>query len=178
MKQSEFMARLARESEDMPKAERERTLEYYAEAFSDRLDEGMEEEKIIESFGNPKEIVRSLESEMGRGKRLRGKAWLIVPTSPIWIALSGAIIGIAAAIIAVYIALWAATIGAIGSGISVMVLGIVEHTAAGWCVSGEGMAACGIGILMAYYVIPCANRVMAWLWRGARKITRRIGREL
>ena len=44
-------------------AERQRVLDYYAEAYADRRDAGMSEKKIIEEFGAPYDAARRILSE-------------------------------------------------------------------------------------------------------------------
>jgi len=174
MSKAEFLKRLEAALADFPTAERERTLDYYREIFADRLDTGAEESEIASALGNPKEIAQSLRADMGLGGALRGKIALIILTSPLWIALLGAALGVLAAVVAIYAALWATTIGLMGGGVCTWVWGVVRRAATGWRALGMGMAACGVGILLALFAIPYANRGMMILFKSLKKLGRKI----
>ncbi len=47
----------------MPKEELEKTIAYYSESISDRMDEGMSEEEAIAALGSIEEIVDSIKKE-------------------------------------------------------------------------------------------------------------------
>ena len=80
MNKQEFLAALARELEPLPREERYQTLNYYDELIDDRLEDGQEEEAVIQSLGDPKAVAQELlagEDELlvpNRGLRV----WLIV----------------------------------------------------------------------------------------------------
>lgn len=80
MNKQEFLAALARELEPLPREERYQTLRYYDELIDDRLEDGQEEEAVIQSLGDPKAVAEELLGEEeqplvpGRGLRV----WVIV----------------------------------------------------------------------------------------------------
>ena len=80
MNKQEFLAALARELEPLPREERYQTLRYYDELIDDRLEDGQEEEAVIQSLGDPKAVAEELLGEEeqplvpGRGLRV----WLLV----------------------------------------------------------------------------------------------------
>lgn len=80
MNKQEFLAALARELEPLPREERYKTLNYYDELIDDRLEDGQEEEAVIQSLGDPKAVAEELLGEEeqplvpNRGLRV----WVIV----------------------------------------------------------------------------------------------------
>ena len=70
MNKQEFLAALARELEPLPREERYQTLNYYDELIDDRLEDGQEEEAVIQSLGDPKAVAQEL---------LAGEDELLVP---------------------------------------------------------------------------------------------------
>ena len=80
MNKQEFLAALARELEPLPREERYKTLNYYDELIDDRLEDGQEEEAVIQSLGDPRAVAQELlagEDELlvpNRGLRV----WVIV----------------------------------------------------------------------------------------------------
>lgn len=80
MNKQEFLAALARELEPLPREERYKTLNYYDELIDDRLEDGQEEEAVIQSLGDPKAVAEELlgeeEQPLAPGRGLR--VWVIV----------------------------------------------------------------------------------------------------
>ena len=62
----EWERRLNKSLKDCSKEEKKKILDYYREIYGDKLDAGMEEERILDEFGAPEECANKLLVEEGR----------------------------------------------------------------------------------------------------------------
>lgn len=63
MTKNEWIAELKKNTEKLPSEEQNKILEYYEELFSDKTESGMDEEEIINEFGNPRDVAEKLLNE-------------------------------------------------------------------------------------------------------------------
>jgi len=62
MKREEFFTQLRREISNLPYEEVEKTITYYEEIISDRMEEGASEDDAVSSLGSPQTIARDLQA--------------------------------------------------------------------------------------------------------------------
>ena len=140
MNRLEFINALGGRLEQLPKEEVQKVLDYYVESINDRMEDGMSEEEVIESFGDldmlaaeilveqgylapPAAPVPALEPEPGSpdmpppaGQKKHLPVWavvLLILGSPIWLSL-----GVAAA--------------AVGLSVYIVVLALLFSL---WCIA-------------------------------------------
>ena len=120
MKKQEFLDKLRASLWSMPEADKERSVDYYAEMIADRMEEGLTEEEAVAAIGDLDEIVKQILSETPRPPQTvhkeqkpqkRGiEPWMIVLLvlgSPLWIPLVASVIG---TVFSIYVSLWSAVI--------------------------------------------------------------------
>jgi uncharacterized membrane protein len=113
-----FLAQLRQQLWALPEADRQNSLDYYAEMIDDRMEEGLTEEEAVAAIGNLEEIVQQILGETPRppvvvepakkAEPAKGstKTWLIILLvlgSPVWIPLLASAIG---TVIGIYVSLW------------------------------------------------------------------------
>ena len=118
VKRNEFLSMLEQELRGLPEEDIKQTLDYYSEMIDDRVEDGDDEEAVIDGLGNVSEICRKIWSEASltkvahaRLKRSRSlKVWeivLIVLGSPVWLPVLAAI---GVVILSAYVVIWSAAI--------------------------------------------------------------------
>ena len=115
MKKNEFLDRLKASLWAMPEADKQRSIDFYAEMIDDRMEEGLSEEEAVAAIGDLDEIVKQILTESPRPpqvvkanapKQDHTKTWLIILLivgSPLWIPLAAGLLSTA---LSVYISLW------------------------------------------------------------------------
>ena len=118
MNKSEFLKKLQQQLQDLPAADQQRSIDYYAEIIDDRMEDGLSEEEAVAAVGTVEEVARSIIAEtpippvpVQPKKQPRQLQWwqilLLVLGSPIWASL---LIAVLAVIFSVWISLWSAVI--------------------------------------------------------------------
>ena len=117
-----FLAQLRQQLWALPEADRQNSLDYYAEMIDDRMEEGLSEEEAVAAIGNLEEIVQQILGETPRppvvvepAKKEKPtkdntKIWLIILlilASPVLISLAASA---AATVLSVYVSLWTVVI--------------------------------------------------------------------
>lgn len=118
-----FLAQLRQQLWALPEADRQNSLDYYAEMIDDRMEDGLSEEEAVAAIGNLEEIVQQILGETPRPpvevkpeqkqqklKQDNTKTWLIILLvlgSPVWIPLLASAIG---TVIGIYVSLWSVVI--------------------------------------------------------------------
>ena len=117
-----FLAQLRQQLWALPEADRQNSLDYYAEMIDDRMEDGLSEEEAVAAIGNLDEIVQQILGETPRppvvvepakkAEPAKGstKTWLIILLvlgSPVWIPLLASAIG---TVIGIYVSLWSVVI--------------------------------------------------------------------
>lgn len=137
MNKKEFLALLKTRLNGLPKADIDRSLEYYAELLDDRVEEGMGEEEAVASLPPMDDIVAQIVGEVPFtklvGERLkpkrRLKGWeiaMIVIGSPLWLSLLVVALSL---VLAAFAVVWSVVI-AVGAVIfSFAAVGVAETIA-------------------------------------------------
>lgn len=122
MKKQEFLDKLRASLWAMPEADKQRSVDYYAEMIDDRMEDGLSEEEAVAAVGDLDEIVKQILTESPRPPQVvspkekqkiaqdNTKVWLIILLivgSPIWIPLAAGLLSTA---LSVYISLWTVVI--------------------------------------------------------------------
>mgnify|MGYP000931831918 FL=1 len=171
MKKSEFLERLRREIRNLPYDEVEKTITYYEEIISDRMEDGASEEEAVASLGTPEAIARDLQANQPFSTIIKRKVEdykerrssentalvivLLIVLFPFWFPVLmsglGVLVGLFATIGGIIVAFWAASI-AIGIG----GIGLIIASAFGFATSyiptgffsiGSGIALIGLSII-------------------------------
>lgn len=117
MNKTDFLNELSKKLSALPQAEKEKSLAYYDEIISDRMEDGMSEEQAISALSDIDKIVNDIMHDMSlstlmkaRLNKSKDKAsnkslWLIlvIVGSPIWFPL---LIAFGAIILSIYIVVW------------------------------------------------------------------------
>lgn len=84
MTQSEFLSELKTHLSKIPKGEKEKIIEYYAEIINDKIDEGKTEEQAVAELGSPAQVAQSVledysdnDSKYQNGKKPRSVGAII-----------------------------------------------------------------------------------------------------
>ena len=120
MRKKEFLEKLRTSLWAMPEADKQRSVDYYAEMIDDRMEDGLSEEEAVAAIGDLDEIVKQILNESPRPRapvkkettqQKRGlETWMIVLLvlgSPLWIPLVASVAG---TVISVYVSLWSVVI--------------------------------------------------------------------
>lgn len=116
-----FLTELKSRLSHLPDHEVDKILGYYSESIQDKLEDGIEEDKIIADFGNINEIVLDIKDEISLGTLVKDKVKsktkfnmtekekiltiiIIILTSPIWLGIG---ISIGALLFALIITIYA-----------------------------------------------------------------------
>ena len=169
---------LLRHLSDIPESERREACEYYREIFGDKFDAGMDENKILEEFGEPKICAERILSERDElqskahepsespknkpmpksGKKFSISKWvgIFFLTTLVVIPLACVIISAIAAFAAVTVVAAALIIGGLIGALASPLAFILGYT--GWGVlsaAGACLAAAGAGALLfpAFFII-------------------------
>lgn len=162
MNRVEFLNLLKKRLKDISKEDLKRTLDYYNEIISDKIDDGISEKEAIKSLGSIDEIVNEVKNGISSERKKsekNSKGWkvaLLISTFYIWVPI---LISIFAVIFSLYVSLWAivVSLGAVGvSSIIVtpagIIIGIIRicggNTPAGIVIIGLSLVLAGIGILL------------------------------
>lgn len=171
MSKNEFLNLLEKRLNGIPKNDIDKTLEYYNEIISDKMEDGLSEEDAVNSLGSVDEIVNNtladvsipklVKEKIGLNRKL--KTWeiiLLASTFYIWVPL---LIAILATILVVYICLWSGVIslgaGALSCGVSgiIALIGIVDiftgNLGSGIVLVGMGLMLTGAAILLGVLTI-------------------------
>ncbi len=114
MRKDEFLGLLRKELSGLPDEDIQKSLDYYGEIISDRMEDGIDEEAAVEAFGKPSDAAESILSEIPLPKLIKKKitpkrslrAWEIVFLiigSPLWLTI---LIVAAVIVLSVYIVIW------------------------------------------------------------------------
>lgn len=137
MDKKQFLAALEEKLQGLPKADRQRSLEYYFEIIDDHMEEGLSEAEAVAACGSVDEVAQQILLDTTGSKpvkqktRRRMRAWeivLLILGSPLWVSLLIAamaiVLAICAALWVVVIAIYVAAIvcGVVGTAMAVMAL--------------------------------------------------------
>ena len=195
MRKQEFLDKLKASLWTMPEADKQRSMDYYAEMIDDRMEDGLSEEEAVAAIGDLDEIVRQILTETPhppatvkkeQKNQKRGlEVWMIVLLvlgSPLWIPLVASVIG---TVFSVYVSLWtvvivlyavAVAVGAAAIGCSVGSFFMIGRTATIVVAWGAALLCAGLAILL-FLLGNLAAKGMIELtklcWQGAKSIFHR-----
>ena len=192
MKKQEFLDKLRASLWSMPEADKERSVDYYAEMIDDRLDEGISEEEAVAAVGDFEEILQQILTESPRPpqtvnkkqkRQKRGlEPWMIVLLvlgSPLWISL---VAGILSAVLGIYVSLWSVVIvfyaltvavAAISIGCLVGIFFMIGRFAEVIVMIGAAFLCAGIAIvllLLGNLVAKGMVKLTKLCWQGMRRL--------
>lgn len=117
MTKSEFLSALECKLRGLAEEDKSKSIEYYNEIISDRIEDGMSEEDAVSNLGSVDEIANVILSDISLPKLIKQKVsrrklavWekaLLVLGAPIWLSL---LIAAALVVFAVFISLWAVAV--------------------------------------------------------------------
>lgn len=175
MLRDEFLSILAERLSGIPKEDLDRTLEYYNEIISDKLEDGMTEVEAINSLGTLDEIVNNTLKEIPFKKLVKEKlnlnrklkTWEIVllsTTAIIWIPILIVMLAVA---LVLYVCLWSGVITLASGAVScaatslIIILGIMDlftaNFGSGLVLIGIGMTSLGMAILLGLLTFKLAK---------------------
>ena len=164
-----FLAQLRQQLWALPEADRQNSLDYYAEMIDDRMEDGLSEEEAVAAIGNLEEIVQQILGETPRppvvvepakkAEPAKGstKTWLIILLvlgSPVWIPLLASAIG---TVIGIYVSLWSVVIALYAAFLALAVSSVgcivgsffmVGGIAGGIVAWGAALVCAGLAILL------------------------------
>lgn len=195
MRKQEFLDKLKASLWAMPEADKQRSVDYYAEMIDDRMEDGLTEEEAVAAIGDLDEIVEQILHETprppvtvhnGQKQQKRGlEPWMIVLLvlgSPLWIPLVTAAVSV---VLSVYISLWSVVISlyavfialaasAVGCVIgSFFMIGSTAEVIVAW---GAAALCAGLAILLFLLGNLAAKGMIALTklcWQGCKNIFRR-----
>ena len=178
MNRIEFIETLRNSLQGIPKDDINKTIDFYNEILSDKIEDGMNEEDAINSLGSIDSILYSTLSEISFRKlikekigRRKLKTWQIVLLSStfyIWIPVSIALFAVA---LALYVSLWSGVI-AVGAGALAsaccspifLVWGIIDiftaNVGSGFMLIGLSLILAGAAILLTILTIQFAKLML------------------
>lgn len=149
MTKQEFLLQLNRALAGLPQDEIEERLTFYSEMIDDRIEEGLSQEEVIASIGDPQEIANQIKSDFTPtskdSKEKKKTKWHWGPWEIVLLILAAPLIlsvgsGILSSVLSVYAGIWA-TIISLWAGV-VALWGV----AVGGIISGFGMIFTGAPI--------------------------------
>ncbi len=165
----QFLIELQKSLSHLPASEVEKVISFYGESIQDKIEDGLDEESIVRSFGSIDEIVKNIEEEVSIGLIVKESvkvkseksnvnkvlvAIIVVLTSIIWIPLLFAVICVA---VGVYAMLWSIPISVVFvfssfaiTSVSAIFFGIIRMFSVGFL---TGISYIGVGFLFAGIVI-------------------------
>lgn len=187
MNKTEFLDALRHALGKLPSYEVEQSIAFYAEMIDDRIEDGMSEQEAVAALGSVHAIAAQIVAETPPIPKAIAKAntgsrtlniVLLVAFSPIWVPIA---LGLAAAALAAYVAIWAVILALwatdaavvlmpIAGLVSLASLGIEGSIPSGIFALGITLIASGIGLLASFGVF-WASRL---LFRATRSFARRI----
>lgn len=151
MTKNEFLEKLRKKLNGVPKDEIEERLSFYSEMIDDRVEEGLSEGDAVAEIGNIDNVASQILSDIPLRKIVKEKikpkrevkAWeivLIVLGAPLWIPL---IIALLSVFFAQYVVLWSVLISI-------------------WAVAA-GLVACVIGAFTGGIIFICMGNILTGL---------------
>lgn len=194
-----FLTALASRLADLPDADRQASLDYYAEMLDDMLESGIPEAEAVASLGSPDSVAEQILLDMPLSKLVKARVkpkrplrgWqiaLIAIGSPLWFPI---LLALGAVLLSVYVVFWSVVLClyaadlCLAAGCIAGVAGSVMLFVAanpGWALLllGAGLFLAGLSILA---FLGCgATAKGVWklgklLWRGVKScFVRKEGR--
>lgn len=181
MDKLDFLLKLEEALSQLPEEDRQASIEYYAELIDDRIEDGMPENKAVESLGSVEKIAEQILMDMPLGKLVKSKVknrrkmrgWeitLLILGFPLWFPI---LVAVLAVIFSVYVSLWSAVISLYATfvALAASALGVIFGGIALCIFSGipQGLFLLGAGLIcagLALLFLPVCNlaaKGMVWI---------------
>ena len=188
MDKYDFLLALEKRLEGLPEADRQASLDFYAEMLDDLVEGGMTETEAVASLGSPEAIAEEILLEMPLPKLVKAKMkkrrlsgleiTLLAVGFPIWLPIG---IALLAVVFAIYISLWAVVVSLYAANVAMaacaptgilaaVVLFASGKPAAALLFLGAGLALAGLSIL---WFLLC-NLTAKGVWKLGRLTLRGI----
>lgn len=146
MNRQEFITALRKALSGLPQEDAEKSIAFYDEMISDRIEDGAAEEEAVAAVGSVEETARQILSDVPLAKIVKAKVkpnrsmkiWkivLIILGSPVWLSLAAAAIAV---LLSVYVVIWAVIVSLYCVDIAFALSGI----------------ACAVGAFIYAYELP------------------------
>ena len=167
MSAKEWLDILEEKLKRLPKCERQKVIDFYAEIISDKIEDGCGEESVVFSLGNPSDVANKIYQENGidcnaqsaqeETKRSGKPLWSSITVGFFAVAVGvPVVVALIASWLAVLVSVWACfgacIVGACASIVGVFasavmaIFGVVQN---GWALFGGAIAAVGVTALLA-----------------------------
>ena len=172
MKKNEFLNKLKKKINRLPKEDVKERINFYSEMIDDRMENGLNEEEAVNKIGSVDFVSEQILAEYPniKTKKISGSNLaLIIAGSPIWISLLATAIGVGISLFAslwvIIISLWGCFIafiaGAVVSPIMAIIYFTMSNPNSALAIIGVGIALVGLAILTfygaKYLTIKCAK---------------------
>ena len=197
MNKQEFLAAIRERIAALPVEDIQKSLEYYDEMISDRMEDGVSEEQAVTDMGMPEEIAAQIlldtplpklvKTTLQPARQLAGwEIALLILGFPVWFPL---LLAAVIVILAVYIVLWSAVIvlyaadvvfwsGAVAGILGSMILLFTQGLPQALLFFGAGLICSGMGLLWIFVCNSAAKGAIVlgkWILRGIKRLFIRKG---
>lgn len=132
MTKIEFIEALKKGLQGLPKADIDRSVEFYCEMIDDRMEDGLSEEEAVRAVGTVEEAVNNILAEIPLPKIVKEKVRpkrslsaleivLIILGFPLWFPLLAAFFSV---ILAVVVALWSVIVSLYAVDLALLLAGV------------------------------------------------------
>ena len=173
MTKSDFLYKLRKALDDLPSAEIDKTIAYYAEIIDDAVEDGNDESEIIAGLGSTEDIAQKIINETPlqtvkrkvKSRKLSPVTIaLLIISSPLWVSIAAALLAV---IFAIYISLWAIVISLFATAFALAVSAFASFVITFPLIPvrpvkavftfGASLLCAGLCILIFYLAMLCAR---------------------
>lgn len=172
----------------LPKADRQKAIEFYREMIEDKIEGGMTEEEVVKSLGNPFDVAEKILKENGikcKTVDAKEKEYVLVEKvktkkeMPIWLAFILGIVVVPVAISlfagwfsvlisfwAVFVAMVASSVGCVLAIFASLIMGFTGYVGSGFAIFGFCVASTGVVMILAvvfWYLAKGMTKATGWL---------------
>lgn len=198
MKKHEFTYELTNALSGLGDDEIKKSLDYYCEMIDDAVENGEDEEAVIERLGSVQEIAQGIINEMPLGKLVKENVkrhkWnaveivLIIIASPVWVPIAAAVLSVG---FSLYLSLWSVVaslfitsaalfLGGFALAASSPFILVNGHGAKALLCLGIGLVLMGISVFLFYFSalvskliiklsVYCIRKIKKLFMRGGAK---------
>lgn len=191
MTRSEFLKTLAARLDGLPKSEIDKSVTYYNEMISDRMEDGMEEEAAVAASGNLDEIVENIKLDAPISSLMKARIadtknnsnntvlWIIILILgfPIWFPI---MITVVSLLFALYVVIWSLAIALFAVLFSFAISAIAMiGTGIAMCFTDPpaGMFLLGGGLILASLML-LLTKPISFLAKGLFSCTGKLARSV
>lgn len=192
MKKNDFLEKLEKLLDGLPKCDIDSSVEYYSEMIDDKMEEGLSEEEAVAAIGTPEEIAENIISETPVTKAVSKSAkpkeerkgmniTLLILGFPLWLPLLVAALAVIFSVVvslwAVVVSVWAVFVSLAVSAAACLVVSIIGFMT-GQLIHSTALLATALlaGGLSLFAFIACiaVTRGMWWLTKVICKGIKRM----